>query len=137
MTTQFVDTHYLLALINTSDQYHAAAVKHGPFGVSKLVTTTWVLVEFADALCSVRSRANAAKFIRSFISQKFVEVVAPSLPQFENALELYELRPDKSWSLTDCISFELMKQHGIQDALTGDHHFEQAGFRALLLDSHS
>ncbi len=42
------------------------------------------------------------------------------------------MRPDKDWSLTDCISFVVMEEHGITDALTGDHHFEQAGFRALL-----
>jgi predicted nucleic acid-binding protein len=134
MTTQFVDTHYLLALVNTSDQYHAAAVKHSPSGVSKLVTTTWVLVEFADALSSIRTRIQAAKFIRYFCSQKFVEIIAPSTSQFERAFDLYEQRADKSWSLTDCVSFELMKGRGIRDALTGDHHFEQAGFLALLKD---
>jgi predicted nucleic acid-binding protein len=44
----------------------------------------------------------------------------------------YESRPDKAWSLTDCISFVVMNQHGLTEALTGDHHFEQAGFTALL-----
>jgi len=47
-------------------------------------------------------------------------------------LELYARRPDKSWSLTDCISFVVMTDRGLTEALTGDHHFEQAGFRALL-----
>jgi len=45
---------------------------------------------------------------------------------------MYQRRPDKNWSLTDCISFVVMQDHGITEALTGDHHFEQAGFVALL-----
>jgi uncharacterized protein len=41
-------------------------------------------------------------------------------------------RRDKEWSLTDCISFVVMKERGLTEALTADHHFEQAGFKALL-----
>jgi len=51
---------------------------------------------------------------------------------FERGIELYTARTDKQWSRTDCISFVVMKQRSIQDALTGDHHYEQAGFTALL-----
>jgi predicted nucleic acid-binding protein len=51
---------------------------------------------------------------------------------FETGVSLYASRTDKEWSLTDCISFTVMSQYGIRDALTGDRHFEQAGFRALL-----
>ena len=50
----------------------------------------------------------------------------------ERGLALYRARPDKAWSLIDCISFMVMTERGITEALTGDHHFEQAGFRAPL-----
>jgi predicted nucleic acid-binding protein len=132
MNFQFVDTHYLLALVNTRDKDHVAAVAHSRGRVGRLVTTTWVLVEFADALSAVGKRIRTAQFIRAFEAEPFVEVVPPTWGQFEQALDLYERRPDHDWSLTDCISFSLMLERGITDVLTADHHFEQAGFRALL-----
>jgi predicted nucleic acid-binding protein len=59
--------------------------------------------------------------------------VIPATAQlFDDGLELYRHRPDKDWSLTDCIPFMVMQQRGIVEAFTGDHHFEQAGFVALL-----
>jgi predicted nucleic acid-binding protein len=61
-----------------------------------------------------------------------VSVIACTEQLFQEGLDLYERRPDKDWSLTDCISFVVMKKAGISDALTGDHHFEQAGFTAIL-----
>ena len=51
---------------------------------------------------------------------------------FQRGLRLYEERPDKEWSLTDCLSFVVMKDENLREALTGDQHFEQAGFIALL-----
>lgn len=132
MTPRFVDSHYLLALLNVRDQDHAAAVEQSQGAVSQLVTTTWILVEVADALSAVSSRTRAATFLRGFRSQPFVEVLAPTQQQFDDALILYEQRQDKDWSLTDCISFGVMTARGLADALTADHHFEQAGFRALL-----
>ncbi|HEX4053362.1 MAG TPA: PIN domain-containing protein [Tepidisphaeraceae bacterium] len=132
MTVQFVDTYYLLALVNSRDKDHEKAMRHSQGRVGGLLTTTWVLVEFADALCTVDSRARVARFIRGFLSQSFVEVTLPSEAQFHLGLSIYENRHDKDWSLTDCLSFLVMQQRGIMDALTADHHFEQAGFRALM-----
>jgi len=132
MSIQFVDTHYLLALVNTKDKHHGMAVQHSLSGVDKLLTSTWVLVEFADALSSVNSRIRAARFLHGFQARPFVEVVPPTREQFVRALELYEQRADKDWSLTDCMSFLIMESREITEALTADRHFEQAGFRALL-----
>jgi uncharacterized protein len=61
-----------------------------------------------------------------------VEVVAQTSIQFREALELFASRADKEWSLTDCASFNLMRERGVSEALAHDHHFEQAGFVALL-----
>ena len=61
-----------------------------------------------------------------------IRVVPASRPLFEEAIALYASRLDKNWSLTDCISFVVMRDEGITQALTGDHHFEQAGFEVLL-----
>ena len=59
-------------------------------------------------------------------------IVPAEAKLFEQGVEFYHRRPDKAWPLTDCISFVVMTDLGIREALTGDHHFEQAGFRALL-----
>ena len=135
MTFQFVDTHYLLALVKSKDKAHFTALRHSQGRANGLVTTTWILVEFADALSTVTTRSSAARFIRGFQAEPFVDVVPPTRQQFEGALDRYEQRLDKDWSITDCLSFLLMEERGIIEALTADHHFEQAGFRALLRES--
>jgi predicted nucleic acid-binding protein len=132
MTIRFADTYYLVALVNTRDKGHEIALQYSQGPSVGLLTTTWVLVEFADALSSMTSRARAARFIRGIQQAADVEVVPPSREQFDRALALYEQRPDKDWSLTDCLSFLVMDERGIVEALTADHHFEQAGFLALL-----
>jgi hypothetical protein len=129
---QFIDTYYLLALVNSRDKDHEKAVRHSQGRVGGLITTTWVMVEFADALSAIDSRMRAAQFIRGFLNQPFVEVVPPNELQFQLGLNIYENRQDKEWSLTDCLSFLVMQERGVMDALTADHHFEQAGFRALM-----
>jgi len=129
---QFIDTYYLLALVNSRDKDHEKAVRHSQGRVGGLLTTTWVIVEFADALSAIDSRKRAAQFIRGFLNQPFVEVVPPNELQFQLGLNIYENRQDKEWSLTDCLSFLVMQERGVMDALTADHHFEQAGFRALM-----
>jgi len=61
-----------------------------------------------------------------------IEVVPQTSMQFGEAFDMYRQMVDKEWSLTDCASFALMKERGLREALAHDHHFEQAGFVALL-----
>jgi predicted nucleic acid-binding protein len=103
MNIQFVDTYYLLALVNKRDKGPDAAIGRSRGLSAGLVTTTWVLVEFADALSAINLRSNAARFVRGFLAEPSVEVVPPSREQFNRALDRYEQRPDKNWSLTDCL----------------------------------
>jgi uncharacterized protein len=91
-----------------------------------------VLAEVADALCDAANRNACVDFIDDLRRSSRVKVEPASRASFESGWKLYGTRRDKDWSLTDCISFVVMQRHGITEALTGDHHFEQAGFRALL-----
>jgi predicted nucleic acid-binding protein len=77
MIVQFVDTYYLLALVNSNDPGHEAVLRQSR-SVQQLVTTAWVLVEFADALASINSRLNAAGFVRDFLAEPFVELIPPT-----------------------------------------------------------
>ncbi len=133
MRAVFADTFYLLALLNPTDQAHARAVAFTSGYQGRLVTTEWVLTELADALAF--SPQGRAEFLatRADLPADADVVVAPcEQTRLEDGLTLYAQRQDKKWSLTDCISFAIMQREGITEALTGDHHFEQAGFTALL-----
>lgn len=111
---------------------HRRAVTFSSRITGRLVTTDWILTEVADALADEHNRAKFIYFLGFLRSRPDVEMVRASSPLFDQGLELYRTRLDKDWSLTDCISFVVMEGMGLTDALTGDHHFEQAGFTALL-----
>ncbi len=128
----FADSFYFIALLNPTDQFHAEAVRFSGTTRHRLVTTTWVLVEVADALCGPKSRRLVRQAFDSIAAHPRTTVIEADTAWYARGLALYGARADKAWSLTDCISFEVMREHGLIDALTGDHHFEQAGFRALL-----
>jgi predicted nucleic acid-binding protein len=119
-------------MLNRMDRKHAAAVAALDGNRDPLVTTTWVLTELADGLCAVRSRAVFVALEGKLRNDPRVTIIPPDNRVYNAGLELYKQRTDKDWSLTDCISFVEMRQRGIFEALTGDHHFEQAGFVALL-----
>ncbi|MCG3197312.1 MAG: hypothetical protein GHCLOJNM_01797 [bacterium] len=74
----------------------------------------------------------ALNFVRALMANPNAKVVPASRDLFEEGLSLFSRRPDKEWSLTDCISFVVMEREGLTEALTGDRHFVQAGFKALL-----
>ena len=76
--------------------------------------------------------ATFARFLDTLGSHEDFEVVPASAELFQRGVEFFCARPDKEWSLTDCISFVVMAEKGISEALTADRHFEQAGFKALL-----
>jgi hypothetical protein len=97
-----------------------------------MVTTEWVLLELADGLATSRHRGQLARTRQALLANPNVSVVALEMPLYEQGLALYAARADKEWTLTDCISFLVMQRDGILSALTADHHFEQAGFVALL-----
>lgn len=132
MRAVFVDTFYFIALLNPSDAHHATAVEASGSIAARLVTTQWVLIEVADALSAPAYRSSVAEFLGDLAEDKGITIVAHEPHWYDRGLQLYARRPDKSWSLTDCMSFVVMTELGLGEALTGDHHFEQAGFRALL-----
>jgi hypothetical protein len=128
----FADTYYFLALLNSADEAHDPAAATAQSLDARIVTTTWVLTELADALAGTVSRNRCAAFIEELRHKPQFVVVPASEPLFEAGLALYRNRSDKEWSLTDCVSFVVMGERRIGEALTGDHHFAQAGFTALL-----
>ncbi len=132
MKRVFADTHFFIALLNARDEGHSRAkqVENGPR--LHLVTTRWILAEVADAMAAPAHRARAAKFLMLAKSNPWLKILYATDALFEQGCELYAKRPDKEWSLTDCISFVAMADEGLNEALTGDRHFEQAGFKALL-----
>lgn len=132
MTELFADTFYFIAILNVDDDAHAAAAQFSTDPSVRLVTTAWVLTELADGLATTNGRKIFESFVRELESDSRVQVIEPQRTLWRTGIALYINRPDKEWSLTDCISFVVMSERRIVDALTGDRHFEQAGFRALL-----
>jgi uncharacterized protein len=86
----------------------------------------------ADALARPPNRERFLRLFRILQEQPELNIIPASRSLLHAGLNLYENRPDKSWSLTDCISFVVMQREGITDALTGNKHSEQAGFVVLL-----
>ena len=99
-----------------------------------MVTTEFVLAEFLNfyASCGPTLRGAAAELAARTLEDPRVDVVAPHPSLFSDGLALYGSRPDKRYSLTDCISMIVMRQRRIAEALTHDRHFTQEGFVALL-----
>ena len=128
----FADTAYFLALLNPQDEWHPAAVRWSQTVAGPLVTTTWVLVEIGDALATTRHRQWFPDFVADLASASQIQIIPANEDAFRRGVTFYRARPDKEWSLTDCLSFEVMRELGLREALTADQHFVQAGFRAVL-----
>lgn len=128
----FIDTMYVVALVNENDEYHEQASDlSDKYEHSSFVTTDAVLLEIANALAR-KYKKQAVEIIEDFRSSDDVEIVHLNPSLFEKAFKRYKSYIDKTWSLTDCISFEVMKERSLTDALTGDKHFEQTGFKRLM-----
>ena len=128
----FVDTSYIVALVNPRDEYHklAGSLAQG-LGNRPLITTDAVILEIGNAL-SQHHRPRSVEAIRRFLYSKEISVVRliPSL--FDEAFALYSSSLDKTWGLVDCYSFVVMRRERLTDVLTLDRHFTQAGFRTLM-----
>jgi len=132
MRTLFADTFYYIALLSPADNAHARAVAFTRDFNGQMVTTAWILTELADGMALPVNRSVFISFLAGLRSDPQVSIVGPDPVLFDEGIALYARRLDKEWSLTDCISFIVMQREGLTEALTGDHHFEQAGFTALL-----
>lgn len=133
MKTVFADTGYWVALLNPKDDWHARALDASKsLGKFRLITTEMVLDELLAALSKIPVRASVIRGVDAIRSNPNTEVVPQTSLQFSEAFDAYRRVPDKEWSLTDCASFALMRERGVSEALAHDHHFEQAGFIALL-----
>ena len=137
MTEVFLDTSFAIALSSITDQNHIRAVElahHIENNSTRLVTTQAILLEIGNALSKQRYRVAAIELLESIESDPNIEVVLLTNNLYRLALNLFKQREDKEWGLIDCVSFIVMQNRGINDALTADIHFQQAGFRALLKD---
>jgi predicted nucleic acid-binding protein len=133
MRTVFADSFYYFALVNPSDPAHVRATLFTQSYTGRTATTGWVLTELADGWARpVARRAVFIQMLADLRASPDIWIVPTTDQLLQEGIDLYSRRPDKEWSLTDCISFVLMMREGITEALTGDHHFEQAGFTALL-----
>jgi len=132
MKVLFADTFYFLALIYPDDAAHRRAQEWSRQRLVRYVTTDWIITEVADAMSKGRARWHAAALINHLKTSSVWEIIPFSQEIFEHALEFHGRYRDKEWTLTDCTSFVVMRDRGLTEALTGDHHFEQAGFTALL-----
>jgi uncharacterized protein len=130
----FADTAYWLALVVKQDQYHARVQAWMPHITGRITTTGAVLLETANALARPAWRGSAVALIEHLRQRADVQIIPLDPKLWERGWELYRRRPDKGWSLTDCISFVVMQDAALADALTSDGHFTQAGFRAVLLE---
>jgi uncharacterized protein len=135
MRSIFADTGYWVALLHPRDELHQKAVQLAQATQSdRIVTSEMVLTELMNDFSKrgEKFRLAATSFIRDLKQSPNMTVLPQTSDLFDQALRLYEQRPDKDWSQTDCASFLLMRQYGITEALAYDKHFEQAGFVALL-----
>jgi predicted nucleic acid-binding protein len=132
MTIVFAGTSFFVAFLSSTDQHHVAADEYFAHYEGKFFTTQWVLTETANYFASSSKRAAAGQFIQKLDGDLRFSIAPADAKSFSEGLLLYNQRPDKEWSLTDCLSFLIMRRGQISHALTADHHFKQAGFEILL-----
>lgn len=129
----FIDTGYLIAVFDPTDHLHTRAIGWGCTMTRRpLFTTTPVIIEFFNHFSATYRRPQLSQFLAALSAAPGFSLLPVDHGLWDRSLALHRTRPDKDWSLTDCISFSVMTDHKITQALAYDHHFEQAGFEALL-----
>jgi predicted nucleic acid-binding protein len=132
-----LDTSYILALENRDDPLHERAkqIDRDLTRAGGILLLHWaILLEIGDGYARVERREKGWRLMEKLRRETGYRIAPLTEPLLERAIALYSERHDKGWGLTDGVSFVLMKQEGVSEALTADVHFQQAGFRALLLE---
>jgi predicted nucleic acid-binding protein len=138
LRTVFLDTSFIIALNNRSDPYHERAKMLDRELLNEgavLLLHDGILLELGDGYSRLGRRNRGIEILTRFMTQAGYRIITLDDVVLRAAIEMYSQHRDKEWGLTDCVSFVLMRQAGILEALTADKHFQQAGFVALLLES--
>jgi uncharacterized protein len=130
----FADTLYWIAIFLPNDAWSNTA-KSVDLNDTRLVTTEEVLSEFLTGVAGFgdRTRRLACELGRTILDSDEIGVIPQLHESFQGGLALYEPRPDKKYSLTDCITTNVMRREGIAEILTNDHHFAREGFHRLMI----
>jgi predicted nucleic acid-binding protein len=130
----FIDTLFVIALINSRDQYHDKAVElASKYENQPLLVTDAVLLEIGNGLAR-NYKQEAIEIIEYFSTSDEVEIIHLTPQLFDREFDLYKRYEDKDWGLIDCITFVVMRDAGVNEALTFDRHFQQAGFKTLMTE---
>jgi uncharacterized protein len=127
-----LDTGYLVAVLRPRDELHARAAAWSRFLREPFLITEYVLWETINHFSEPIDRPKIHRFLDEVGRNPAYEIVAASGALYSAGLDFHRRHADKSWSLTDCISFHVMRMRAMSRALAHDQHFEQAGFEALL-----
>ena len=131
MSAAFADTSFYLALLDERDPLHDRAVAESKANRS-LITTEFIILELGNACGRAEDHADFLAVVAGMRASPRTSIIPLDSRLLQRGLDLLARRADKNWSLTDCISFVVMEDEGIQEALTTDRHFEQAGLKAQL-----
>ena len=126
MAVFFADTFFFIALLDSADSSHTRAVGWSRQRGVIFLTTEYVLIELGDAFHAPGQRKEFVIFQDSVRTDSKFRVLPADSRLYAAGLNLFRRRRDKHWQLTDCISFAVMKEQRIREALSGDQHFKQA-----------
>lgn len=129
----FADTSFFIAAVNQGAKAHALALQLMRRPNQSIVTSDWIVAELGAFLSGGQNRTIFNTLLQRIRQDKHYQVIEASRTDLDAGAALFAQRSDKEWSLVDCISFNIMSNLGMTDALTTDHHFRQAGFNALLI----
>lgn len=130
----FVDSNFIIAWVNESDALHERAINLlEKYRDEEWLTTDCVLLEVGNSLAR-NFRGKAIEVIENFLEYESITVVNLDPDLFHRSFDLYKRRSDKEWGLIDCVSFVIMTEFGVNEALAYDKHFGQAGISALMRD---
>ncbi len=132
MKALFADTSFYLAVLNPRDLAHAKALQVAERFHRPVLLTDFILLELGNALSGVGQRELFSRLVPQLRLHPNVRIIPASRNLLDRGFAIFSRSGDKEWSLTDCISFVVMQEEGVTEALTTDHHFEQAGFTVLL-----
>jgi len=133
MRIVFADSYFFFSLANPNDPAHEKAVDFTRSYTGRTMTTGWVITELGDGWSKPADRRETSLQILAELRSNPNAIIVPCTDELlQQGIDLFAQRADKEWTLTDCVSFVVMKKEGITEALTGDRHFEQAGCVALL-----